>query len=144
MLHVANVRNVKSCKFSIPIKILYNYRMFYNFNQDNYRKSCASVMCVCALVDPEWVNQPSINNISDIWDLLSILLFLGRNEKKCEVDGQVITTFLSFGILYTFENQFFFYIFWRKDCVLSDDTVQTGTFNTQQFLLSELYWTETC
>ena len=46
MLHVANVRNVKSCKFSIPIKILYNYRMFYNFNQDNYRKSCASVMCV--------------------------------------------------------------------------------------------------
>ena len=46
-----------------------------------------------------------------MFEILSILLFLGRNEKKCEVDGQVITTFLSFGILYTFENQFFFYIF---------------------------------
>ena len=56
MLHVANVRNVKSCKFSIPIKILYNYWMLFNFNQDNYRKSCVSCdvcVCVCALVDPE-------------------------------------------------------------------------------------------
>ena len=58
MLHVANVRNVKSCKFSIPIKILYNYWMLFNFNQDNYRKSCVSCdVCVRWLIQSELTNH---------------------------------------------------------------------------------------